>query len=73
MRIVINDDKDMPLTSHGANPRGTDNIHMEQLSGLLNQHDINQRMGSNDHLAMTTRNINKIILKLEQGQSSEWA
>jgi hypothetical protein len=28
-RIVINDDKDVPLASHGANPRGTDNVHME--------------------------------------------
>jgi hypothetical protein len=29
MRIVINDDKNVPLASHGANPRGTDNVHME--------------------------------------------
>jgi hypothetical protein len=28
-RIVINDDKDVPLASHGANPRGTDIVHME--------------------------------------------
>jgi hypothetical protein len=28
-RIVINDDKNIPLASHGANPRGTDNVHME--------------------------------------------
>jgi hypothetical protein len=27
-RIVINDDKNVPLASHGANPRGTDNVHM---------------------------------------------
>jgi hypothetical protein len=29
MRIVINDDKNVPLASHGANPRRTDSIHME--------------------------------------------
>jgi hypothetical protein len=29
MRIVINDDKNVPLASHGVNPRGTDSIHME--------------------------------------------
>jgi hypothetical protein len=28
-RIVINDDKNVSLTSHRANPRVTDNIHME--------------------------------------------
>jgi hypothetical protein len=29
MRIVINDEKNIPLASHGANPRGTDSVHME--------------------------------------------
>jgi hypothetical protein len=29
MRIVINDDKNVPLASHGANPRRTDSVHME--------------------------------------------
>jgi hypothetical protein len=28
-RIVINNDKDIPLASYGANPRETDSIHME--------------------------------------------
>jgi hypothetical protein len=28
-RIVINDDKNISLASHGANPRGTDSVHME--------------------------------------------
>jgi hypothetical protein len=28
-RIVINDDKDVPLASHGVNPRETDSVHME--------------------------------------------
>jgi hypothetical protein len=28
-RIVINDDKNIPLVSHGANSRGTDSVHME--------------------------------------------
>jgi hypothetical protein len=28
-RIVINDDKNVPLASHGANPRRTESIHME--------------------------------------------
>jgi hypothetical protein len=28
-RIVVNDDKNIPLASHGANPRGTDSVHME--------------------------------------------
>jgi hypothetical protein len=63
-RIVINDDKDIPLASHGTNPRGTDSVHMEELFGLLNHHGINQRMGSNDHLAMMTRSTNKVTLKL---------
>jgi hypothetical protein len=27
-RIVINNDKDIPLASHGANPRGTNSVHM---------------------------------------------
>jgi hypothetical protein len=29
MRIVINNNKNIPLTSHGANPRGTDSVHIE--------------------------------------------
>jgi hypothetical protein len=61
----------MNNVSHGVNPRGTDNVHMEQLSGLLCHHDINRRMESSDHLTMTTRCTNKVTLKLEQGQSSE--
>jgi hypothetical protein len=28
-RIVINDNKNIPLASHGANSRGTDSVHME--------------------------------------------
>jgi hypothetical protein len=40
-RIVINNDKNIPYAAHGANPRGTDGVHMEQLSGLLSHHDIN--------------------------------
>jgi hypothetical protein len=28
-RIVINDDKNVPLASHGANPRGTAVVHIE--------------------------------------------
>jgi hypothetical protein len=28
-RIIMNDDKNIPLASHGANPRGTDSVHME--------------------------------------------
>jgi hypothetical protein len=69
--IVVNDDSDVPLASHGANLRGTDSVHMEELSGLLSHHSVNRRMGSNDHLAMTTRSTNKVTHKLEQGQSSE--
>jgi hypothetical protein len=29
MRIVINDDKNIPLAYHGANSRETDSVHME--------------------------------------------
>jgi hypothetical protein len=29
MRIVVNNGKNAPLVSHGANPRGTDSVHME--------------------------------------------
>jgi hypothetical protein len=29
MRIVIHDDKNVPLASYGAKPRGTDSVHME--------------------------------------------
>jgi hypothetical protein len=28
-RIVMNDDKNIPLVTHGVNPRGTDSVHME--------------------------------------------
>jgi hypothetical protein len=28
-RIVVNDDKNVPLASHGANPRRTNSVHME--------------------------------------------
>jgi hypothetical protein len=70
-RIVINNDKDIPLASNGANPRETNSVHMEQLSRLVSHHGVNRRMASSDNLAMTTRSTNKITLKLEQGQSSE--
>jgi hypothetical protein len=29
MRIVINDDKNIPLAPHGVNSRGTDSVHMK--------------------------------------------
>jgi hypothetical protein len=29
MRVVINNDKNVPLASHRVNPRRTDSIHME--------------------------------------------
>jgi hypothetical protein len=57
-RIVINDDKNIPLIAHGANLRGTDSVHMEELSCLLNYHSVNQRMGYDNHLAMTTGGTN---------------
>jgi hypothetical protein len=28
-RIIINNDKNVPLASHGASPRRTDSVHME--------------------------------------------
>jgi hypothetical protein len=28
-RVVINDDKNIPLVAHGANSSGIDNVHME--------------------------------------------
>jgi hypothetical protein len=28
-RVVVNNDKDVALVSHGVNPRRTDNVHME--------------------------------------------
>jgi hypothetical protein len=28
-RIIIDDDKSIPLATHGANLRGTDSVHME--------------------------------------------
>jgi hypothetical protein len=28
-RVVVNNDKNVPLGSHGANPRRTDSVHME--------------------------------------------
>jgi hypothetical protein len=28
-RVIVNNDKDVPLASHGANPRRTDSVHME--------------------------------------------
>jgi hypothetical protein len=28
-RVIINDDRDAPLASHGANLRRTDSVHME--------------------------------------------
>jgi hypothetical protein len=73
MRIVINNEKTLPLAAHGANPRGTDSVHMEQLSRLLSHHGVNQRMGHSNDLTMMTRSTNKVTLKLEQGQSSEKA
>jgi hypothetical protein len=70
-RIVVNDDKNIQLAAHGANSRGTDSVHMEQLSELRSHHGVNQKMESSDHLAMMTRSTNKVTLKLEQRQSSE--
>jgi hypothetical protein len=29
MRIIVNDDKDVSLASHGAKPRRIDSVHME--------------------------------------------
>jgi hypothetical protein len=41
MRIVINDDKNLPLAAHGANLRGTYSVHMKQLSRLLSHYSVN--------------------------------
>jgi hypothetical protein len=71
-RIIINDDKNIPLVAHGANLRGTDSVHIEQMSGLLSHYGINRRIESSYHLAVMIRSTNKVTLKLEQGQSSEW-
>jgi hypothetical protein len=73
VRIVVHNDKNIPLTVHRVNPRGTDSVHMKQLFGSLNHHGDNWRMGRSDHLAMTARSTNKVTLKLEYGQSSEKA
>jgi hypothetical protein len=70
-RILINDDKNRPLVVHGANPKGIDSVHIEQLPGLLSHPGDNRRMRSSDHLVMMTSSTNKVTLKLEQGQSSE--
>jgi hypothetical protein len=72
-RIVINNEKNIPLATHGAKPREANSVHMKQLSGLLSHHSVNRRMGCSDHLAMMTRSTNEVTLKLEQGQSSEKA
>jgi hypothetical protein len=72
-RVIIHNDKNIPLTSHKANLRGTGSVHMKQLTRLLSHHVVNQRMGHSDHLAMMIRSTNKATLKLEQGQSSEKA
>jgi hypothetical protein len=29
LRVVINNDKNIPHTTHGAHPRGTNNVHIE--------------------------------------------
>jgi hypothetical protein len=73
IRIVINNNKNVILASHEANPRGTDSVHMEELYRMLRHHGVNQRMGNNDHLAMMTRSTNKVTLKFEERQSSEYA
>jgi hypothetical protein len=65
-RIVVHNDKNIPLTAHRANPRGTDSVHMKQLFESLNHHGVNWRMGHNDHLAIMTKSTNKVTLKLEQ-------
>jgi hypothetical protein len=70
-RIVVNDDKNVPLASHRANPRRTDSVHMEYLFSVLSHHGINRRMEIIDYLAKTIRSTNKITLKLEHEQSSE--
>jgi hypothetical protein len=67
MRIVINDNKNIPLATQGAKPRGTDSVHMEQLSKLLSHHNINWRMGCDNHLAMMIGETKQVTLKLDQG------
>jgi hypothetical protein len=66
-RIVINDDKNIPLATHGANPRGTDNVHMEQLSELLSHHGINRKIESGDHLALMTTTTTKHFIPKQVG------
>jgi hypothetical protein len=66
-RIVINDDKNIPLAAHGANPRGINSVHMEQLFGLLSHHGVNQRMGSSDHLAMMIRAQIRLLSNFSKG------
>jgi hypothetical protein len=72
-RIIIHNDKNIPLIAYRVNPRETDSVHVKQLSGLLSHHDVNQRMGNINHRAMMTRGTKKVTLKLEQEQSLEKA
>jgi hypothetical protein len=56
-----------------VNPRGTDSVHVKELSGSLSHHGVNRRMGRNDHISMMTWSTKKVTLKLEEGQYSEKA
>jgi hypothetical protein len=71
--VIIHNDKNIPLTAPRVNPRGTDSVHVKELSRSLSHHGVNRRMGCNDHISMTTWSTKKVTLKLEEGQYSEKA
>jgi hypothetical protein len=72
-QIIVHNEKNIPLTAHRANPRGTNSVHMKQMSKMLSHHSVNRIIGRNDHLVMTMRSTNKVTLKHKQGQSLEEA
>jgi hypothetical protein len=74
IRIVITDDKNIPLASHGGNREELTVSIWSNCPGCSAITVLTREwMGCKDHLAMMTRSTNKVTLKLEQGQSSKKA
>jgi hypothetical protein len=70
-RVIVHQNKDIPLPTHRANSSWPNKVHMQQLCRTLG-HDIGQGwMGSGYHLAMPTWSTDQILLKLQLWQSSD--
>jgi hypothetical protein len=69
-RIVIHNNKDVPLPTRRSHTSWANKVHMEQLAWTPSHHIGERRVRRSYHLGMPTRRTNQLFLKPQPWQSS---